>query len=90
MQFEYDPEKSLANEAKHGIDFDVAQRLWDDPYRIEFEARTQDEARWLTVGQIDGKQWTAIFMLRHEHIRLISVRRSRNEERLWYEGDQGE
>ena len=33
MKFEYDPDKSAANREKHGIDFDEAQALWNDPYR---------------------------------------------------------
>jgi hypothetical protein len=30
MGFEYDPDKSAENKRKHGIDFEVAQRLWAD------------------------------------------------------------
>lgn len=90
MRFEYDPDKSASNKAKHGIDFDAAQALWDDLYRIEIEARTQLESRWVTVGRIGDRLWAAIFTLRDERIRLISVRRARDEERDWYEDDQGE
>ena len=35
MEFEYDPQKSARNLAKHGIDFGEAQRLWDDERCIE-------------------------------------------------------
>ena len=31
MRFEYDPDKSAANKAKHRLDFEEAQALWDDP-----------------------------------------------------------
>ena len=37
MQFEFDPEKSRANQAKHGIDFVEAQRLWDDSDLVEIK-----------------------------------------------------
>ena len=42
MDFEFDPEKSAANRTKHGIDFNDAQALWDDPWLLEAPARTVD------------------------------------------------
>jgi uncharacterized protein len=80
MRFEYDPEKSAQNKTKHGIDFEEAQSLWADPMLVEIPARTSDEARWLLIGKIDEKHWSAVVTRRGEHIRLISVRRSRLEE----------
>ena len=35
MKFEWDNEKNLTNLKKHGIDFNAAKALWDDPNRIE-------------------------------------------------------
>ena len=90
MPFEFDPDKSASNEAKHGIDFVDAQALWKDERRLEFDARTTNERRLVTVGLIDGRHWTAVFTLRNERIRLISVRRARREERKWYEDNNGE
>jgi uncharacterized DUF497 family protein len=87
MEFEFDSAKSAANEAKHGIDFARAQALWDDPDLIEIPARTSDERRWVVVGRIGGMQWSAIIARREERIRIISVRRSRREEVLLYEGE---
>ena len=55
MQFEFDPEKSVANKAKHGIDFEEAQRIWDDPWMTDAPARTEDEPRFLTIGRIAGQ-----------------------------------
>jgi hypothetical protein len=47
MNFEYDQEKSLANKAKHGIDFHAAQALWDDASRMEIPARIwMSRATW--------------------------------------------
>ena len=85
MGFEYDPDKSAENQRKHGIDFDEAQRLWADPHLVEIPARTTDEPRWLLIGRIDEKHWSAIITRRGENIRLISVRRSRDEEVEIYE-----
>ncbi|HZT65970.1 MAG TPA: BrnT family toxin [Acidimicrobiales bacterium] len=85
MEFEFDPDKSAANDAKHGINFTQAEDLWNDPLRVEVPARTADEARWLVIGQIEGRHWSAVITYRDERIRLISVRRSRNEEVAIYE-----
>ena len=87
MVFEYDPKKSSENERKHGIDFEYAQRLWADPGVVEIPARTSDEPRWLLIGKIDEKHWSAIITRRAENIRLISVRRSRDEEVALYESE---
>jgi len=85
MSFEYDPQKSASNLEKHGIDFDVAQNLWDDPDLLEIPAKTVDELRCLVIGKFDGKHWSAVITYREETIRLISVRRSRQEEIEFYE-----
>ena len=85
MGFEYDPDKSAENKRKHGIDFDEAQRLWADPHLVEIPARTTDEPRWLLIGRIDEKHRSAIITRRGGNIRLISVRRSRDEEVEIYE-----
>lgn len=34
LLFEYDPNKSQINLTKHGIDFEQAQRLWEDEKRV--------------------------------------------------------
>ncbi|WP_017972614.1 BrnT family toxin [Actinopolyspora halophila] len=86
MEFEFAPDKSAANQDKHGIDFEQAQALWRDPFRVEAPARTVDEPRWLVIGCIDGKCWSAVVTVREKNIRIISVRRSRVEEVAIYEG----
>ena len=86
MEFEYDEEKSRANEVKHGISFVEAQALWLDDLRVEIPARTVDEPRFLVIGTIDGTYWSAVITYRGDHVRLISVRRSRREEVALYEG----
>lgn len=89
MEFEFDPAKSAANKEKHGIDFVEAQALWQDG-GIEVvlsKSRMTDEERFLAIGRIVGKHWTAICTFRGEAIRIISVRRSRKEEVEYYEGN---
>ena len=85
MDFEFDGRKSQLNKTKHGIDFVEAQALWDDPELLEVPLIVDDEPRVLVVGQIGGKHWSAIIMYRQARIRIISVRRSRDQERALYE-----
>ena len=85
-EFEFDPAKSEANLLKHGIDFNEAQMLWRDTHRIEVPARTTDEPRWMVIGRIGGRVWSAVVTYRDEHVRIISVRPSRENEVTIYEG----
>ena len=85
MECEFDEQKSKANKAKHGIDFVEAQTLWEDIDLLEIPARTDDEPRTIVIGKIGDKHWSAIITCRNEKIRIISVRRSRREERELYE-----
>jgi len=85
LGFEFDEAKSRANHEKHGIDFVQAQTIWNDPDLIEIPAITVDEPRFLVIGRIDGKHWSAVITYRGEFIRVISVRRSRSEEVVIYE-----
>ena len=85
MEFEFDNSKSDKNRETHGIDFIEVQLLWDDPDRVVIPARTVDEPRYLLIGKIAEKLWSAVFTYRHEQIRIISVRRSRSEEVDIYE-----
>jgi uncharacterized DUF497 family protein len=86
MEFEFDEEKSQSNRAKHGIDFVEAQALWLDALLVEVPARTEDEPRFLVVGTIGDRFWSAVVTHRGENVRIISVRRSRPEEVAIYEG----
>jgi hypothetical protein len=85
LAFEFDQAKSQANLSKHGIDFIDAQLLWNDPGLLEIPAKTEDEPRYVVIGLIDGKHWSAVITYRTTHVRIISVRRSRTEEVALYE-----
>jgi len=86
MIFEYDENKSSTNKLKHNIDFQEAQKLWNDPYSFEMPSKqNEDEERFLVLGQINSKNYTAIITYRNTNIRIISVRRSREKEMKLYE-----
>jgi hypothetical protein len=86
MEFEFDTRKSKKNKEKHGIEFIEAQRIWEDMERIEIPARTEDEPRYIVIGKIENRCWSAIITYRGDVVRIISVRRSRAEEIEIYEG----
>ena len=82
--FEFDPDKSKANELKHGIDFYKARRLWNDPHRVEIPARWVDEVRFVLIASMGNEVWAAICTLRNKRIRIISVRKARENEKEIY------
>jgi len=83
--FEFDTVKSKNNQKKHGIDFIEAQALWSDPDLLEIPAKTTDEKRFLVIGKIGEKHWSGIITYRDDNIRIILVRRARDEEVELYE-----
>ena len=88
MSFDYDKRKSASNKTKHGINFEEAQALWEDRFilKIPSSMNTIEESRFLFIGRIDSKHWTAITTHRKTDLtRIISVRRSRKQEVELYE-----
>jgi len=83
--FEFDDKKSASNLSKHDIDFVSAQALWNDPDLVEVQATSDSEPRFLLIGCIGNKHWSAVITYREDNIRIISVRRSRKSEIELYE-----
>ena len=85
MIFEWDNNKSASNKQKHGISFEDVHKLWDDALRVEIQAAFPDEKRHILIGKMERKVWTAIYTMRGESIRIISVRPARDKEKRLYE-----
>ena len=86
MKFEYDENKSQTNKEKHGIDFVDAQNLWKDEDALIITANiVDDEVRYALISVYEDRCYTAIFTLRDETYRIISVRRCRKNEERNYE-----
>jgi uncharacterized DUF497 family protein len=85
MTFEWDSQKSISNREKHGIDFETAKSLWLDDKRVEIQIAFPSEDRWALIAAVEGKMWTAIYTMRNDVIRVISVRRARAREVKLYE-----
>lgn len=83
--FEFDTWKSQINHDKHGIDFLTAQLIWNDPDHVEIPAKIVGERRFMVIGKINDKHWTAVITYRRLNIRIISVRRARADEVRLYE-----
>ena len=84
MKFEFDPQKSAINKAKHGIDFIEAQALWKSK-QVRLGAKDALEKRYMIIGKIEREHWSAIITYRGATIRIISVRRSTRSEIDTYE-----
>jgi uncharacterized DUF497 family protein len=79
MRFEFDKNKSKLNKHRHGIDFETAKKLWTDPDRIQVPARWVDEPRYLLIAKLGDEIWSAIYTKSKNRIRILSVRKSRND-----------
>ena len=85
MLFEYDPDKSLSNKTKHGIDFEAAQAIWGDLNIATLRGHLADEVRWMAIGKIRDKVGAVVYVRRGDRIRLISAQRARRKEVQIYE-----
>ena len=82
--YEFDSIKSETNRIKHGIDFETAINLWSDNDRIIIPAKTTGEKRFLLVAKLNNTLWSAVYTERKDKIRIISVRKSRKNEKELY------
>lgn len=85
MEFEWDKDKTNINRTKHGIDFENAKHLWSDENRVEIYAPHPVEDRRIVIGEYRHKLWAAVYTMRGETVRIISVRRARKREVDLYE-----
>jgi uncharacterized DUF497 family protein len=94
--FEWDPVKAQSNRRKHGVLFEAAMRVFDDPYAIyELDRAVEGESRWQIVGLFEG---VVLLMVAYavwdegprESIRIISARKATRKERLAYEQNRQE
>jgi len=88
VKFEYDEKKSQINKEKHNIDFVEAQKLWQDEDALVVPANiVDDETRYALISKILTKCFVAIFTIRDDIYRIISVRRCRKNEEKNYENN---
>jgi uncharacterized protein len=91
LEFEWDPVKAEINFRKHGIRFEEAALVFDDPYHLSAQDRFENgEYRWQTIGTVKGflvvlVAHTTRFEDGTEIVRIISARRAERAERRRYE-----
>ena len=86
MKFEYDENKSKINKEKHGVDFVEAQNLWQNENALVVPANIVDEEiRYALISTYKNKCYVAIYTIRDDVYRIISVRRCRKNEERSYE-----
>ena len=90
MRFRWDQRKSRGNKRKHGISFDTAVPVFDDPDQVSIQDRIEGgEERWQTMGLVNG---ITVLIVAHtigeedgdEVIRIISARKATPQERQKY------
>ncbi len=87
MEFEWHNAKNDENLRKHGLDFDLARRVFDDPYLIEYDDDYPYEDRVNAIGVIDGYMVRVTYTMRGDVCRIISARGAeRHEQRRYHEG----
>ena len=89
LTFEWDSEKALANERKHGVLFDEAATAFGDPLSITISDpdHSDDEDRSILMGSTyRGRILVVVHTDRGDSVRIISARRATRTERRSYEG----
>jgi uncharacterized protein len=88
MRFDWDENKAASNLLKHGVSFDEAKTVFDDPLYVDFydPAHSDDEDRYLIVGESNQRRLLIVsYTERGNLIRLISAREVTRTEREVYE-----
>jgi uncharacterized protein len=95
--FTWDPEKAQANRDKHGVDFEVAATVLNDPLALTRydEEHSEGEERWVTLGlAVNGALLVVVHTFEELNpaeatVRIISARPATNAERRAYENHSG-
>ena len=91
MEFEWDEDKNRSNKAKHGLSFEVAVEVFDDPYELtEFDQFIDGEERWKTLGMGQFRPVLVVIHVERSRYdatitRIISARAANKDERKRYE-----
>jgi uncharacterized protein len=91
MKFDWDEKKNANNVKKHGIHFDDAVLVFDDPFQImAFDQYVDGEARWQTIGKVNDLLLLLVVNTfededGEEFARIISAREVIPHERRLYE-----
>ena len=95
MRFEWDENKNRENREKHGVSFEIAMEVFDDPFSLTSQDRiVEGEERLWTLGRVEDLNilvvvHTVVDERNEEVIRIISARKATPRERAFYEEVDG-
>ncbi|MGH6957202.1 MAG: BrnT family toxin [Caulobacteraceae bacterium] len=90
-RFEWDEAKARANLAKHGVSFELARRVWDDPFYDLIRQMEDGEERWLAIGLVASETLLLVVHVNRggdedeQIVRIVSARKATRHERTRYE-----
>jgi uncharacterized DUF497 family protein len=90
MHFDWDTEKAVANQIKHGVSFEEAQTVFNDcgALRIYDPDHSEDEERFVLLGLSASLHVLVVchcYRENDEKIRIISARKATKKESATYE-----
>ncbi|MFH7028741.1 MAG: BrnT family toxin [Heteroscytonema crispum UTEX LB 1556] len=88
LGFEWHEEKAKENLRKHGIRFEEAKTVFNDPFSITIadSEHSVEEERYIDIGlSINGQLLVVVYTERQSNIRIISCRKATKAERQVYE-----
>ena len=88
LTFEWDEAKSKRNFIKHGVVFQEAKSVFNDPFSITIDDpdHSNDEERFIDIGiSSKGRVLVVWYTERDENIRIIGCRKATKKERIIYE-----
>jgi uncharacterized DUF497 family protein len=91
VAFEWDPNKAIANNRKHGVQFSESVSVLGDDYAITIidDESDSDEKRFVTLGMgLKERVLVVVYCYNGENIRIISARTAERSEREQYEAQR--
>jgi len=85
-EFQWDATKAAENYAKHGVTFEAARDVFEDPFALDWfdESEAYDEDRYAIIGMVDARLLYVAYTMKGEAIRIISAREAEPYERRRY------
>jgi len=87
--FEWDDREAAANHAEHGVTFEMARLVFQDPFAIDWLDEREDygENRYSIIGMAEGRLLYVAYTARGDRHRIISARGAEPHERRQYHED---